>query len=293
MKRTIGIVCLLVVSQFVSVSLAAVESHDEKEKVGGTETVVTSAGGTEIGLAFDLRPSWSSERGAMRLENEIALEVALSSQFHLGYTQEFQANLFEPSGEASGINPQANDGYLKGEWKDAWKLGRTGFSYETRVYLPTHAPERDAGLITALRNYAKISYEASDNLEFTLWEVPILHVYNRPGTEGAEGPEANPLFENRIYLSTNLSFFDKKLNLKIPIILQTIRHASFSEGSKHNDSWSHVLWVYPELTYALSEKTSIGLGYYSENLIADDFSASDFAGGFQKGITQIIFQQSL
>lgn len=296
MKSYWSVYCLFVVSYlFQSTCFAALgEGENEKERITGIEASMREVSGTEFGLALDLRPSWESGRGAIHLENEVALEMAFSPRLHLGYTQEFQTNLFEPtSAQSEGINPQAHDGYLRGDFSEIWESAQINFSWESRAYFPTHAPERDAGLITALRNYAKLSFRATETLELSLWEVPIVHIYSRSGSTGAEGPEANPIFESRVYLSTNFSFFNKKLSFKIPLILQTIRHASFAEGAKHNNSWSHILWVYPELTYALSEKMSIGLGYYSENLIVDNFSKTSFSRGLQKGVTQFIFQQSI
>lgn len=294
-----------VVSVWFGVSLfslpinAAETSGKEIERIKseeGSSSIADHTLGVEakFGASLDLRPSWSSTEGSMHTENELAIEYRPTTSAHVGYTQEFQTNLYSPGETNQGVSPHLHDGYLRGEFKEIWKNGRLTFTNEARVYLPTHAGDRDAGLVTALRNYFKFNYEASEMVELAAMEVPILHVYNKAGSiDEAEEATANPVIENRFFLVAGLSFMKKTLNLKLPLIVENARHSDFQEGAKFNNGWSHKLWVYPELTYSVGESTSIGMAYYSENLVKDDFSALALNDGFSKGVFQVILQQSL
>lgn len=221
----------------------------------------------KFGASIDLRPSWASTEGSKHTENELAVEYRPTPSQHVGYTQEFQTNLYNPStGETNqGITPHLHDGYLRGEFKEIWKEGRLSFTNEARVYMPTHAGDRNAGLITALRNYFKFNYEVSEAFELAAMEVPILHVYNKAGSISEDGEAAaNPVIENRFFLVAGVSFLKKSINLKLPLIVENAKHGDFQERAKFNNGWSHKLWVYPEPTYSIAESTAIGLAYYSE-----------------------------
>ncbi len=300
--KKVGAIFCLTISLF-SFSISANETSDkEVERIKPEEGSSSLSdhplrAESQFGASLDLRPSWSGNEGSMHTENELALEYRPTSSAHIGYTQEFQTNLYNPNtGETDqGVSPHLHDGYLRGEFKEIWKNGNgLSFTNEARVYLPTHAGDREAGLVTALRNYFKFNYEVSDMVELAVMDAPILHVYNKAGVVDEAGEAtANPVIENRLFLVAGLSFFKKSLSLKLPLIVENARHSDFQEGAKFNNSWSHKLWVYPELTYSVGESTAIGMAYYSENLVKDDFSELALNAGFSKGVFQVILQQSL
>ncbi|MEZ4749605.1 MAG: hypothetical protein R3B54_02950 [Bdellovibrionota bacterium] len=77
----------------------------------------------------------------------------------------------------------------------------------------------------------------------------------------------------------------KGLTLSLPLMFHQTRHRSYQAGAKNNDSWSLFLWTWPELLYSVTEKTAVGLSYYSDNLLEAD--------GLAKGVAQVTLQAKL
>lgn len=251
-----------------------------------------------LGLAVDLRPSWTTGKGSTGTENELAGGYTFSPNAFAGYVQEFRTNLFTttqtPLGDGTGF--RLWDGYFKGDFQDLWvSRGKNfAFGYEPRLYLPTMSDERLNGFVAGTRQYLKLSYRPSPDYEFNLWEVPVAYAYLYNGYEGPEGPLANKTVENRLELQYRGWFFNRKLVVKVPLILQNIRYREFGDA-KNSDRWCHQLWVYPEVIYSVSPTTGVGFSYYSENLVRDDFALSDdsMAHGMRNGVVQLILQQTI
>ena len=51
--------------------------------------------------------------------------------------------------------------------------------------------------------------------------------------------------------------------------------------------------IWPELEYELNDHTSIGLAYYSQNLVKEDLLGWDIHSGLESGVAQLIFGVSL
>jgi hypothetical protein len=247
--------------------------------------------------SLELRPSLSHASGAMHTENVVAAGYKFPSGISLVYKQEFNTNLYNPAlpPSKSGLNPYAYDGSLRAKWGDLWSDADTGLSlsYETRLYLPTYHVRREAGMILAVRNYLRLKKTITPDFAISLEEVPIIHGYSRSGTGAGSKAAANPSIENRIYLAADWATPIRGLKLYFPIIFQSTKYRDYAAKAKFNDQWEHWLWIYPELTYAITPTTAVGLAYRSSNLVSPDFKSVNLAQGFQKGVTQVILQASL
>lgn len=154
-------------------------------------------------------------------------------------------------------------------------------SYQNRIYLPTADYDQAAGMLTLVRNYVTLTKKVSDKISVTLIEMPILEAYSRAGTVTATGASANSIFENRVYLIGDFKL-SSKFSLSVPLMFHQTRFADFQAGAKNNASWALLLWSYPELTYALTDNTSLGFAYYSGNLLEEDALKN---GTFQFAVT--------
>jgi len=236
---------------------------------------------------IDLRPSWNPEGKSSHAENEVGVEYLLIPDRSVGYTQEFRMD-FEPSG-----NFQLADGYLWSELSHFVDFTPTlSLSYEPRVYLPTSAFDKQAGLIASTRQYLKLHWQISETFALFLWEVPILAVHTQPGYEEDEEIISNRYFENRIEFGPQVSLFQERITLKVPLVLQSLRHHDFNEDALYNATWTHELWVYPSVMGKLTDTTFLGAAYYSDNFLqANGFYDWDIGRGLKRGIFQIVLQQ--
>jgi hypothetical protein len=259
--------------------LKATQNQPSREKVIGV---------------VELRPSWRSRDGEFHSENSLELGYRFAAQFQFGYRQHFHTNLYNPNQRGSeGLGLESEDGFFRGKLEDIWRATDSlSLSYEGRVYLPTQAKKREAGLVSSLRNYFRFRQRLSDTVSMSLELVPILHAYSKAGTTTTKGSAANPFFEHRTYLSAYIRF-TKRLNLYFPLIIHNTRFSEFHPEANFHNSWGHKVKIWPELTYAVTSNTNLGLAYYSDNLIASDFSATDIRNGLEKGITQVIVRTSL
>jgi len=244
---------------------------------------------------LEIRPSYKSLSGEFHSEDSAFLGVQLNSNDSIVYKQEFNTNIYDPKlNEAqNGLNAFLTDGYLKEKLNNLYSNGNFSLSYEGRQYVPTWSVRKQAGLITAVRNYAKLKYQASPSLLLTFEEVPVLHVYQQSGSVTSKGPVANPIFENRASVGFEYTFSDR-LKLSVPLLLSDVRTRSYDPSALNNSRWLHKVWVNPEIFYTVSSNIMLGMGFYSENLIKNnDFTDSALGAGVEQGTTQFIFSTSL
>jgi len=216
-----------------------------------------------LSAAVDLRPSWSSARGTVHSENEASLSYQFNERTSLAYVQEFGTGHL-----GEGIDLLLGDGYLRAFRAQAV----SGVDYTLRLYAPTRREDREAGRLTILRNHFYVPAQVSNWLTLSFTEIPIWHVYSTP--------DPHPSLENRMEWAAEMSFFDEKLKVKIPVILQNVWNS--------DSTWTNLFWVNPEVIYSVSETTGLGLAFYTQNLIEDSLSH-----GVQHGIFQVVFQQVL
>lgn len=217
---------------------------------------------------LELRPTYINSSDTTRTENEVGLGMRWNETNTASFVQEFQINPNE-----AGLG----DAYLKGEFPKLFKSSRLSFDYEPRLYLPVSQGNRDQGFIGAARNYFKLETPLTANVSLGIWEIPIFYAYSRSSTDLSTGIVVNPWFENQIEFLAFFSFFDDKLKIKVPLIVQSI-------FQRDTDS-TQVVKLYPEAIFAVTSQLGIGAGYSTDNLIAED--------GFGKGWGQLIVNYAL
>ncbi len=260
-------------------------------------TVTPTASSQErvVSGLLDLRPSFTGSGGEVHTENEVDLNFALSPRVMLSYVQEFQTPLYDPGTAGGDFAFQFFDGYVKLQVADIWRTSSDPFSvsYEGRLFAPTNEIEKARGFVSAMRNYFIGTLKVSPIVSFQFSEIPVFYAYSRAGALVDGEMTANPIFENRIQVALKLHLLEDRLLFSLPLNLHTTRNLNFQQGARYNDGWSHFLWLQPEITYAVTSTTSVGFGYYSQNLISSDFRTESFGDGMSTGVAQIIFQQAL
>lgn len=239
----------------------------------------TATTGGQLTGGVDIRPSIAPYGDAQLFtENTIDIGYKFNDKFSIGYLQGFYTNLHNHSDTPFYFDV----GFLKASVSNLFvsEDESLSLSYSTRLYTPTRASSREAGFITANRHYFTLSKKFSDNFSLHGSQVTVLYVYDRAGN----GSSAYPVVENRFYLIGDITLA-KGLSLSLPIFFHQTRHRSYQAGAKNNDAWSFFVWTWPELLYSLSPKTSVGVAYYSDNLLEAD--------GFAKGVAQITLQAKL
>ncbi len=214
---------------------------------------------------LELRPSWVPSLGKFHAENQLEATYEFQPKTTLGYVQEFQTQFNQIEEGTSGF--ELGDGYLKGEFAlNDW------FEFEPRLFFPTSAVERDSGMVLAVRPIAKLILFKKSPVSWEFWESPIA-VLNGENPSGRR-------FENRVEFGPRANFFEEKLSLQLPLVWQEIRSPA---------GWQSSLWVSPEVTYAFTDNTALGLSYYTESFTDSEYT---FEEALNKGVAQFVFQQS-
>lgn len=235
---------------------------------------------------MELRPGVETSEGAFASENSLWLGMSFPSM-SLSYNQDIDtaASNTEDSG-----TPIVQDGHVKFKFDNIWTDGRTGFHDELRVYAPTNSAKRDKGMVTAIRNYFKLTHKVSPYATMFFAEVPILHLYSDAGAITPEGAAANPSFENRMIFGFDFAVNDH-VTFSIPIHFYTTKYRDFAEGAKLNDEWDPSLFFWPEINWRVNGgPVNLGIAYRSNNLtkVTTEGTSSDFNGVFQ-GIFGVSF----
>jgi len=247
-----------------------------------------------IGL-IELRPTYGPQSGSWFTENTVKFGYQFRKNLSVSYTQYINTNIYSPfDNDTKGLEVFAHDGFFRMKMKNIWNSpdGTWSFGWQPRIYMPTHASKRDAGMVTIVRNYFDIKKQITDGFSITGTLLPIVHVYDKAGIITDGEAEANPLIENRIYLTADIDIV-KNLTLSIPIMWHLTRYHDFQTGADDNSAWSNYLYVWPELVYDIDANFAVGLAYRSENLVRSDFGATDMGVGFEHGVWQAILKASL
>ncbi len=288
-------------------TVASADEDDEDEEqivvnpATGTGATLTASsmlrGSGALSGWFDLRPSWSDSSRRFHSENEAALEYRFKEDRAVGYTQEFRSNLLKGGvdSDRDGFEFELGDGYLWGDVSNilANDLETLTLSWEPRLYLPTMRSGRDSGMVFSTRQYLKLNWDVQEHFALFLWDAPIGYVYSAAGYDGDDGLTANRAFENRIELGARLSLFQDRLTLRLPVILQSVRHRKFVAEATNHDAWTHSVWIHPEIMVQVAAKTSVGLAYYSDSLADEQLAKADLSSGLKRGVIQLVLQQSI
>ncbi|MBI4404797.1 MAG: hypothetical protein HY537_11580 [Deltaproteobacteria bacterium] len=265
-------------------------------------TAVTVPAPTESGIigSADLRPTYAGKSGTFTTENEFSLGYKFNKNFSLSYFQDVNTNVYNPTvgPDKGGLNMMADFGWLKAKLDNIWENKDMGlsFSHEARVYTPTEKESREAGFVTAVRNYLKLKQDFGSTVNVQLHEIPVVYAYTVPGKEGKDGTAANPIFENRIYLIPEIAF-TPSLKLSVPVMLHMTRNRDYMVGAKNNNDWSFKLYAWPELAYSINPKVIVALAYRTENWLGSTPSGAaagfEMSEGFKSGVAQASLQLSL
>ena len=185
-----------------------------------------SATGGQITGALELRPSWKPSAETYDTDNIIRVGYLRNADTEISYNQEFGTNLNDPA--RSGLGFRLHHGYLGGNFNNLWinDAMDTAFSYEARLYLPTDTTAREGGLVTSIRNYLKLVHDLTDTITLSVSEVVVIPIYSQAAAIVPGGLEANPIFQNQLYLTARLSVTDE-LALSLPLSFYMTRHAHY------------------------------------------------------------------
>ena len=254
-------------------------------------TLSASASESKFMGVLDLRPTYNEGSDSWTGEYEAEFGVQATPANRFSYVQDF-GNALSPDASVSKV--KLADGFLRLRFGDLVSSPRLGtkFGYEARIYAPTDSTKADRGMVTAVRNTFMFSKKASDAFTWFAWEVPILHLYSQsgfeiPGTKEGDAPsfQANPLFENRVYVGGAFSWGNGAASLTVPLVFIQTRFAAFQESAKFDDDWQHAAVFSPEFLVKVATGVQIGASYETGNLIQPDFSGYD-AGGWKAGKVQ-------
>lgn len=243
---------------------------------------------------LDVRPGYLPRSGELYTENVAELGAKIGKNAQLSYSQAFNNNLFSRRDATTGVSPSMQPGFIRGKLNNIYEntANKLKLSYEQRLYLPVMESQQNAGLIVASRNYFKLSRTVNETLKLTLSEIPIFFLNSRAGTGLGDKASANPVFENRVYLIADFQL-TQKISLSIPLMFHQTRMGDYS-GAANANGWSFYVWTAPELDYQVLENTTLGLAYYNyDSLFAPDLSKTNFGGGIESGVVQLVFTQTL
>jgi hypothetical protein len=212
---------------------------------------------------------------------------------------------------------------IRAPWDNIWQDADNGlsFGWEPRVYFPTDKSLRDFGYIGSVRNYLKLRKTLiQDTLSITLMDAPIVHVYNRAGGsvtspaasfETTSDPltltQANPFFENRIYLVGDLSLLDNRLSISVPVFYHVGFNRDYSPAgagpnTRNSTTFSpyisgktfHKIYAWPEVTYAIHPNVNIGVAWQTNNFLTNwDFTQFSAANAVENSAIQFVLRASL
>jgi hypothetical protein len=253
-----------------------------------TQTTVETVAApvNKITGTLDIRPSVTPNKADWFTENTANIGYQFTKDTSIRYEHYFNTTL---SGLGTGLGLTSEGSYAGATFNNLWANKESGwsFGYNPRVYLPTKAGWADAGMMATTRQYFNFTKKFSESFTMVFSEVPILHFYNRAASVGKTGLAANPAFENRIYVNFQFALASK-WSLEIPILLKNIYYSTAAGAAKSNSWETQLILYYPELDYAVNSNLTLGVSYYSENMLGQGLG--DSLGG---GAAQMVIRATL
>jgi|GEM_PF-1645776 len=279
-----------------SQSRAAVSSNlrpnltKSKNASSSTSALVSATGIESLYGYLEFRPSYTTKIGEIHTENTADAGFKIAPNMKLGYAQWFSTNLISNLPSTQGLNLTANDGFFYFKARDVWKSSNEKWmaAYQLRLITPTDRNKFKAGYVTTIRNQFQISHKYNDFFKTDFDYRPILHVYNRASVAGLNGAvAANPAFDHQFVLNQEIHPAEK-FSLYLPLIYQlsTFRQDA---GVTSPGNWRKLMIFWPELDYEINPIHTVGISYYTDNLISAYGSGLDLSNGFQKGVAQLVW----
>lgn len=282
---------LLLCAIFLGKDLAAepyrASTSPRSQKIISTRQAKKASASKLIG-SFALKPTYQHNTDSFFFEDTAELGLKVSEQFSISYFQDFNLMLSETESATSGLVSKDGAGKLSFN-KIAESEDKTlAFSDEVRIYAPTDDAKRAAGMMTALRNYFKLSRKLSPAVTIQAMEVPILHLYSEDGSVGDKGKKvANPIFENQIIFELNAKF-SEGVALVLPIKYCVTKNRSYAQA-ENDGAWTYFMAAYPVFNFTLVPNVTLGVGYNTGNFVSD----GDYGVTWNDGIAEGAFQLSL
>ncbi len=223
-------------------------------------------------LAVTLRPTWYQSEATFEMQNTVELGAKFNDNFALSYAQDFSTNVAKSGGVAAAgdFTPAWYDGFFRLNFSKIRQSEDKLFSFsdQVRVYLPTNPAKREAGLITALRNYFVFDRKVTSHMNFTFYEVPILHLYDRSGNTDAKGKSvANPIFENRIVMEPSFTPVPG-VTVGLPLNVIVVKFRDFGPKADNSGEWIPALTFSPWIEWQISAPLTLGF-YYETASVAE------------------------
>jgi len=270
--------------------------HSEEPELNARLNEDKATPWSRLSLSADLRPSSSVGAENFFMDNELALSYQISESFSATYTQRFQIGLNMTALELPESGPdfhEHHDGFLQVNAANFGSVGKTSLSYEGRLYAPTNPEKRNRGFVTALANFIKATIPILPFAKLCLTEGPVFHAYSQSEFDGEEGVVTNPLLENRMSVSLDFLFVKDTLRISFPIFWHEFFHHSSRQNGEFANSWTHALWISPEIIWKITDDTQVGVAYHSENLFGGYRYALNLNDGLGGGAFQVVYQISL
>lgn len=261
-----------------------------------TTTESTARSDAKFLLGGELRPSRAITRTGdlanYSTENNVFAGYQFNKNSYIFYRQDFSTNLYRDymTKDREGMNLNAYDGSVRGGINNIVKEGNFSINYEGRAYVPTSTFSADAGVISYVRNYAHLKYAVTDTVSITLSECPTFHFYSGDSYQVGASRVASPWYENRTYITAGWAI-SKDLYLNFPVKMSNMRYRN--AAAARASTWSHIVYINPELFYNLNPNFYVGLGFYSASLVKNDFGGLTVGDAFKYGQSQVILGAKL
>lgn len=282
---------LLTISSALTASLvfgATTATVSSSPATSVTATAPTPAASNVFGM-LDMRPSLTVTGSNAYMENALEAGYKFSPNVQLTYLAAFDTNLADSTKQGLGLKMW--NGFFRMRVRNLLQSDdkSLALSYQGRLYTPTDTDEQAKGYVTSLRTYLSLTKKISNNFSLGLHEIPVLHAYSKSGFNGRAN---RALFENRLMLDSTIQIIGP-VSLYVPIIYSLSTYQNHIAGAVNNNATTSTIFIYPELGVELSANHSVGLSYYSGNLVKGDLSATTISAGLSDGVAQLFWTATL
>ena len=255
-----------------------------------TKSAIGTSGLESLYGFLEFRPSYTSVQGEIHTENTAEVGYKIAPTLKTGYVQYFSTNLMSNLGTTLGLNPTANDGFAYFKAKDVWQSPdkHLSASYQLRLLTPTDPSKAQAGYITSFRNQFLLTYKFNELVSVDLSYHPILHAYSKAGITTSKGTlQANPGSDHQFVLQPTFHP-TSQLTVLVPVVYQ-VTHFKQMDGASNSSAWRKLVTFWPEIDYEINPMHTVGIAYYTDNLISDYGSGLNLSNGFRNGVTQLVW----
>lgn len=259
---------------------------------GSTSATLSAASGIEPIYGYlEFRPSYTTNVGEFHTENTAEVGYKFRPNLKAGYVQFYNTNLMNSSGTTTGLNLSVKDGYFYFKAKNLWESSdkHLAVNYQLRLLTPTNSVKYAAGYRNTIRNQFSASYSYNDNIKTELSYNPMFHIYTKDGAFNSSTGllSANPYFDHQFSLTQEFHP-GAKWTVSLQLLYQLTSYREFL-GAGNSGRWRKQMYFSPELDYEINPVHTIGVSFYTDNLISDYASGTTFSNGFKFGVAQLVW----